>query len=100
MIRSLLRLCLFCAVASTFVFAQGDGSTVNLPSSKKLTIPSPGRIGATNSFPGTVVISPDRRYAALLNYGHGTQETLGRQSISVLDLGTNQIADYPDARFP
>ena len=46
-----------------------------------------------------MVVSPDGRYAALLNDGYGTQETLAHQSISVLDLKTNQIADYPDARL-
>ena len=74
-------------------------SSVSLPTSKKLTTPSPGRIGSTNSFPVTIAISPDGRYAALLNYGYGTQETLAEQSIAVLDLKTNQLADYPDKRF-
>jgi DNA-binding beta-propeller fold protein YncE len=64
-----------------------------------LTAPSPGRLGGTNSFPATMVLSPDGRYAALLNDGYGTQETLAHQSIAVLDLKTNQITDYPDARF-
>ncbi len=64
-----------------------------------LTVPSPGRIGSTNSFPATMVISPDGRYAALLNDGYGTQETRAHQSIAVLDLKTNEIADYPDARL-
>ncbi len=77
---------------------SGD-STVSLPTSKNLTIPSPGRIGSTNSFPVTIAMSPDGRYAALLNYGYGTQETLATQSIAVLDLKTNQLADYPDNRF-
>jgi hypothetical protein len=62
-------------------------------------VPSPGRIGSTNSFPETMVLSPDGRYAALLNDGYGTQETLAHQSISVLDLKTNQIVEYPDARL-
>ncbi len=70
-----------------------------LPTSKMLTVPSPGRIGSTNSFPATMVLSPDGRYAALLNDGYGTQETLAHQSIAVLDLKSNQIADYPDARL-
>jgi DNA-binding beta-propeller fold protein YncE len=74
-------------------------SKINLPTSKTLTTPAPGRVGSTNSFPGTMVVSPDGRYAATLNYGYGTQEALAHQSISVLDLKTNQIADYPDARF-
>jgi DNA-binding beta-propeller fold protein YncE len=47
-----------------------------------------------------MVLSPDGHYAALLNDGHGTQETLAHQSIAVLNLSTNQIADFPDARLP
>ncbi len=72
---------------------------IMLPTTKMLTVPSPGRIGSTNSFPATMVVSPDGRYAALLNDGYGTQETLAHQSIAILDLKSNQIADYPDARL-
>ncbi len=76
-----------------------DRPPIMLPSSKMLEAPSPGRIGSTNSFPATMVVSPDGDYAALLNDGYGTQETLAHQSISVLDLKTNQIVEYPDARL-
>jgi len=79
--------------------SSADRPPIMLPTSKMLTVPSPGRIGSTNSFPATMVASPDGHYAALLDNGYGTQETLGQQSISVLDLKTNQIVDYPDARF-
>jgi DNA-binding beta-propeller fold protein YncE len=76
-----------------------DNSSIPLPSSKILTTPSPGRIGSTNSFPATIALSPDGRYAALLNNGYGTQETMAMQSIAVLDLKTNQLSDFPDKRF-
>ena len=76
-----------------------DTSSISLPTSKTLTPPTPGRIASTNSFPATITISPDGRYAALLNDGYGTQETLATQSIAVLDLKTNQLSDYPDKRF-
>ncbi|MGP0020954.1 MAG: bifunctional YncE family protein/alkaline phosphatase family protein [Candidatus Sulfotelmatobacter sp.] len=76
-----------------------DRPPIMLPTSKMLEVPSPGRIGSTNSFPATMVLSPDGHYAALLNDGYGTQETLAHQSISVLDLKTNQIVEYPDARL-
>ena len=72
---------------------------IMLPTTKMLTVPSPGRIGSTNSFPATMVVSPDGRFAASLNDGYGTQETMAHQSIAVLDLKSNQIADYPDARL-
>ncbi len=76
-----------------------DSSSISLPTSKILTIPAPGKIGSTNSFPATIAISPDGRYAALLNNGYGTQETMAMQSIAVLDLKSNQLVDYPDKRF-
>jgi DNA-binding beta-propeller fold protein YncE len=64
-----------------------------------LSLPSPGRITDTNSFPATVALSPDGRYAALLNDGYGTQETLAQQSIAILDLKNDHILDYPDSRL-
>jgi DNA-binding beta-propeller fold protein YncE len=94
--------CTFLLAGATAVFAQAPSSDrppIMLPTSKMLTVPSPGRIASTNSFPATIVLSPDGRYAALLNDGYGTQESLSHQSISVLDLKTNQIVDYPDARL-
>jgi DNA-binding beta-propeller fold protein YncE len=72
---------------------------INLPSSKILTAPSPGKIGTTNSFPATIALSPDGHYAAMLNDGYGTQETQAHQSIAVLDLKTSRLSDFPDARL-
>ncbi len=72
---------------------------LSLPTSKVLDTPSPGRIGAVNSFPATIALSPDGRYAALLNMGYGTQQTQAHQSITILDLQTNQLSDFPDARL-
>lgn len=78
---------------------QPSGSSISLPSSKVLTVPTPGRIGATNGFPATIALSPDGRYAAFLNDGYGTQESMAMQSIGVLNLETNQLADFPDKRL-
>jgi len=78
---------------------RSSDSSISLSTSKNLTVPPPGRLASTNSFPSTITISPDGRYAALLNFGYGTQETLATQSIAVLDLKSNQLADYPDNRF-
>jgi hypothetical protein len=72
---------------------------INLPTSKSLTLPVPGYLARTNSFPATIALSPDGRYAALLNQGYGTQETGARQSIAILDLSNNQLRDFPDDRL-
>jgi hypothetical protein len=97
-IRALVVVCLINAFTLD-AQTSADRPSIMLPTSKMLTVPAPGRIGSTNSFPATIVISPDGHYAALLNDGYGTQETRAHQSISVLNLDTNQIADYPDARL-
>ncbi|HMD18638.1 MAG TPA: hypothetical protein VKH18_18390 [Terriglobales bacterium] len=72
---------------------------IYLPTSKSLTLPVPGYLARTNSFPATIALSPDGRYAALLNQGYGTQETGARQSIAILDLSNNQLHDFPDDRL-
>jgi len=72
---------------------------INLPTSKSLTLPVPGYLARTNSFPATIALSPNGQYAALLNQGYGTQETGARQSIAILDLTNNQLHDFPDDRL-
>ena len=74
-------------------------AVVHLPSSKVLLNPLPGGPQGTNSFPTAMAMSPDGRYLALLNNGRGTEESGYRQSIAILNLGTNQVTDYPDSRL-
>jgi len=98
----LSRCCLAVLAFSAFAYAQApsnDRPPINLPTSKQLTVPSPGRVASTNNFPVTMVVSPDGRYAALLHDGFGSQETLARQSISVWDLKTNKLEDFPENRL-
>ena len=80
-----------------FVFARAADRSrhINLPTSKSLTLPVPGYLGRTNSFPATIALSPDGRYAALLNQGYGTQETGARQSIAILDLSNISCTTFP-----
>lgn len=87
----------FCAVSSS-QNTQPHG--LSLPTSKILIVPGQGRIGMLNSFPATIAISPDGRYAALLNDGYGTGKSQGQQSLAVLDLQSDKLADFPDKRFP
>ena len=79
--------------------AANDRRVLQLPTSKNLTLPVPGYLARTNSFPGAIAVSPDGRYAALLNMGFGTQESGGRQSIAILDLKSNELRDFPDDRL-
>ena len=79
--------------------ANRGSHQANLPTSKALTVPVPGFVGRTNSYPATIAISPDGRYAALLNQGYGTEQSGVRQSIAILDLSNNQLRDFPDDRL-
>ncbi len=73
--------------------------TINLPSSKKLMAPAPGDPRAIGSLPTNIVVSPDGNYAAILENGYGTTAMNQRQGIAVLNLETNDIAEFPDARL-
>lgn len=83
------------------LFAQNSSGPrrVNLPTSKVLNLPSPGYLSSLNGFTPTIAVSPDGRYAALLNDGYGSVSEHGRQSIAVLDLQSNQLTTFPDDRF-
>jgi DNA-binding beta-propeller fold protein YncE len=92
------------ALSSLFVVfmvarAADPSRRINLPTGKTLTLPVPGYVARTNSFPATIALSPDGRCAALLNQGYGTQQAGARQSIAILDLSNNQLRDFPDDRL-
>jgi len=91
----------FSVLLVVFVAARAADRSrrINLPTSKSLTLPVPGFLARTNSFPATIALSPDGRFAALLNQGYGTQESGARQSIAILDLSNNQLHDFPDDRL-
>ena len=79
---------------------QKQSRQVSLPTSKSLTAPAPGILGPLNGFAGAMVVSPNGRYAAILNDGYGTQKDQAHQSIAVLDLRTNRLEDFPEDRLP
>ena len=93
-------LCLLGGARRTAAQQAPGKKSINLPSSKILLSPVPGHPQRTNSFPTAAVLSPDGRYLALLNNGRGTAESNYQQSIAILDLSTNQVTDFPDARLP
>src|SRR5512146_1944594 len=76
-----------------------QANDVPLSTSKTLHLPAPGAPQRTNSLPTTVALSPDGKYLAILNNGYGSVESHFQQSIAVLDLATNQLRDFPDARL-
>jgi hypothetical protein len=101
--RVLYLLALLVSVATlTLLVAQNQRAPrqVSLPTSKVLTVPSPGVLGSLNGFAAAIAVSPDGRYAAILNDGYGSQQNQAHQSIAILDLSTNQLTDFPEDRLP
>src|SRR5215469_7198975 len=78
---------------------SGNTRQIDLSTSKRLDLPVLGDPQRTNSFPTAAALSPNGRYLAVLNNGYGAHESRGSQSIAVLDLQTNQLADFPDSRL-
>ncbi len=59
----------------------------------------PGHPRRTNNFPTAAAISPDGRFAVLLHGGYGAYSSGEKQSLSVLNLETNALTDFPDDRL-
>jgi hypothetical protein len=59
----------------------------------------PGNPQPTNNFPTAAAVSPDGRFAVLLHSGYGAYSSGSKQSISVLNLQTNALRDFPDERL-
>jgi DNA-binding beta-propeller fold protein YncE len=100
--RTLYLLVLLFLVAALGVLGaqnQKEARQISLPTSKSLTLPAPGVLGSLNGFAAAIAVSPDARYAAILNDGYGTQKNQAHQSIAILDLNTNQLADFPEDRL-
>lgn len=98
------------AVAGAAFLALGTGvvlraqkpdakGVIHLSTSKEIRLPVPGHPQRTNSFPTALALSPGGSYLAILNNGYGTEQSSYDESIAVLDLATNHLSDYPDARL-
>jgi DNA-binding beta-propeller fold protein YncE len=95
----LVLLSLLLAIAPLKLLAQeAAGSLTQMPNSKLLG-EVPGHPQRTNNFPTAIALSPDGRYAVLLHSGYGAYTSGEKQSISVLDLQTNALRDFPDDRL-
>ena len=90
---------LLCPILFVELGASQEQERTRLPSSKTVIKPTPGAPQGTNGFPETLALSPDGRYAALLNNGFGTAESGMKQSIAILELKTNQVTDFPEDRL-
>jgi len=84
-------------LASSLV-AQDAPHTTQLPNGKLLA-DVPGNPRPTNNLPTAITVSPDGRFAVLLHSGYGAYTSGEKQSLSVLNLGTDELTDFPDDRL-
>jgi hypothetical protein len=80
------------------LFAQDAPQTTQLPNGKLLA-EVPGHPRQTNDLPTAITLSPDGRFAVLLHSGYGSYTSDEKQSLSVLNLETNELTDFPDDRL-
>jgi DNA-binding beta-propeller fold protein YncE len=78
--------------------AQTPSAPTQLPNAKLLgSVPgSPRKI---NNFPTAAVVTADGRFAVFLHSGYGAYSSGEKQSLTVLNLETNELRDFPDDRL-
>ena len=94
-IRGILRSLLLLGLTAS---VSGQDSPIQLPNSKLLR-DVPGNPRPTNNLPTAIALSPDGRFAALLHSGYGAYSSQQKQSLTVLNLTTNELSDFPDDRL-
>ena len=88
-----------CTVGSvSFLQAQTPGGPTQLPNAKLLGS-VPGAPRKINNFPTAVAVSPDNRFAVFLHSGYGAYTSGEKQSLTVLNLESNELRDFPDPRL-
>jgi len=68
-------------------------------SNGKLLSQVPGDPRPVNNFPTASAVSPDGRFAVFLHSGYGAYTSQEKQSLTVLNLVTNELRDFPDDRL-
>jgi DNA-binding beta-propeller fold protein YncE len=94
----LFGLFLFALALAPALLAQDAAQMVQLPNGKLLGA-VPGGPRPINNLPTAVAVSPDGRFAVLLHSGYGAYSSGEKQSLSVLNLETDELTDFPDDRL-
>jgi len=93
-----LSLLLLAVLGAPSVRAQTPAPATQLPNAKLLGT-APGSPRKINNFPTAAAISPDGRFAVFLHSGYGAYTSGEKQSLTVLNLETNELRDFPDDRL-
>ncbi len=88
----------FLLLAASIPLAAQSPTPTQMPNAK-LFGELPGDPRPTNNFPTAAAVSPDGRFAVFLHSGYGAYTSGEKQSLTVLNLVTNSIRDFPDDRL-
>jgi DNA-binding beta-propeller fold protein YncE len=89
---------LFTLAMTPALLAQDAPQKAWLPNGKLLG-EVPGAPRQINNLPTAAAISPDGRFAVLLHSGFGAYTSGEKQSLTVLNLETNELVDFSDDRL-
>ena len=78
--------------------AQDSTAPTRLPNGRLLG-EVPGHPRDINNLPTAAAVSPDGRFVVFLHSGFGAYTAKGQQSLSVLNVETNELTDFPDDRL-
>jgi len=85
-------------VTSINLLAQQSTAPVQLPNGRVLA-QVPGNPREINNLPTAAAVSPDGHFAVFLHSGFGAYANGGKQSLSVLNLETSELSDFPENRL-
>jgi len=88
----------FFIVTSAQLAAQESATSVQLPNGRLLG-QVPGNPREINNLPTAAALSPDGRFAVFLHSGFGSYSDGVKQSLSVLNLETDELSDFPENRL-
>ncbi len=77
---------------------EAQQAPVNLPNGRILA-EVPGHSRPINNLPTAAALSPDQKFAVFLHSGYGAYSSGEKQSLTVLNLETNELTDFPDDRL-
>jgi YVTN family beta-propeller protein len=88
----------FYLLAPARLAAQDSDAPVQLPNGRLLA-QVPGNPREINNLPTAAAVSPDGRFVVFLHSGFGAYADNLKQSLSVLNLETNELSDFPENRL-
>ena len=97
-LRFSLRVSAIFFIASIGLAGQESTVPVPLPNGRLLA-QVPGNPREINNLPTAAAVSPDGRFVVFLHSGFGTYADNLKQSLSVLNLETNELSDFPENRL-